>query len=104
MLKPSCESSGSVVHFHAKRVQQSAHGGATWLQVLSGRLTRWLGRALNRLGLPGAVRSMTLTDKLAGQHIAVSVGDLFVCVSVNGRDYYFDRITGRFDGTGSPLC
>jgi hypothetical protein len=43
---------------------------------------------------------MEFEDKLAGQRISTSVGELFVCVSVNGRDYYFDRITGRFDGTG----
>jgi hypothetical protein len=43
---------------------------------------------------------MELDDRLAGQRISATVGELFVCVSVNGRDYYFDRITGRFDGTG----
>jgi len=44
---------------------------------------------------------MEATDKITGQKVAVSIGDLFVRLSVDGRDYYFDRITGRFDGTGS---
>jgi hypothetical protein len=91
----------AVVRFPSERVVSSARGGATWLEIWTGRLREWLGRSLNLLGAPGAIREMEFSDQLAGQHIAVSVGELFVCMSVNGRDYYFDRLTGRFDGTGS---
>jgi hypothetical protein len=43
---------------------------------------------------------METIDGVTGQKVAVSVGDLFVRLSIDGRDYYFDRLTGRFDGTG----
>lgn len=91
----------AVLRFPAERVARSARVGATRLEVLRGRFRQWLGRGLNRLGAPGAIRQMELKDQLTGQHLTVSVGELFVCMSVNGRDYYFDRLTGRFDGTGS---
>ncbi|MGH6735018.1 MAG: hypothetical protein ACRECX_02910 [Methyloceanibacter sp.] len=43
-------------------------------------------------------------DQTTGQHIAISVGTLSVCLTVNGRDFYFDRFTGRFTGTGSSVA
>lgn len=56
---------------------------------------------MTAVGIPGAIKSMQITDVLTDQHIEVRVGHLFVRLSVNGRDYYFDRITGKFDGTGT---
>lgn len=91
----------TVVRFPAERVERAARGDATKLEIMVGRFRAWLGRALNIAHAPGAIRAMDHEDKLAGQHIAVLVGELYTCVSVNGRDYYFDRLTGKFDGTGS---
>src|ERR1700688_379440 len=90
-----------IIPFPDERVQRAARAGATRSQILFGRFRGWAGRLCNRAGLPGAVQPMEIIDKLTGQHVAVSVGELFVCLSVSGRDYYFDRISGRFDGTGS---
>jgi hypothetical protein len=91
----------TVVRFPSERVQRSARGDATWIEIGLGLLRQWLGRALNLAAIPGAIQPMEFDDRLAGQRISTTVGELFVCVSVNGRDYYFNRITGRFDGTGS---
>jgi hypothetical protein len=91
----------AVVRFPTERVARSAREGATWPEVVIARARQLLGRILNWVGTPGAIRPLQFNDKLAGQHVAVSVGEIFVCVSVNGRDYYFDRLTGRFDGTGA---
>jgi hypothetical protein len=90
-----------VVRFPAERIVRSGRGGATRLDIWFGRIRQWVGSILNSLGVPGAIRAMEFRDKLTGQSLAVSVGELFVCISVNGRDYYFDRITGSFDGTGA---
>jgi hypothetical protein len=68
---------------------------------LLGRARERLGALLNRIGVPGAIQPVEVRDKLTGQQVSVSVGELFVRVSVDGRDYYFDRLSGRFDGTGS---
>jgi len=59
-----------------------------------------LGMALNSAAVPGAIAPVEIYDKLTDQCLSVTVGELFVCLSVDGRDYYFDRITGRFGGTG----
>ena len=46
---------------------------------------------------------MEVKDSLTGQEVAVSVEVLFVRLTVDGRDYYFDRLTGKYNGTGSAL-
>jgi hypothetical protein len=91
----------AIVRFPAERVPRAAAVGATRVDILKGRLRERLGRLLNRMGAPGVIRDMEVNDKAAGHTVAVAVGDLFVKLTVNGRDYYFDRVTGRFDGTGS---
>ena len=47
------------------------------------------------------MQPVAINDPATGQQIAVTVGDLLVRLTVNGRDFYFDRLTGRFDGTGT---
>jgi hypothetical protein len=54
-----------------------------------------------KLRLPGAIRDSMVEDEATGQRIEVRVGRLFTRISINGRDFYFDRFSGRFDGTGT---
>jgi hypothetical protein len=61
------------------------------------------GRIANRLGMPGAVQPVEIEDPATGQHITLAVGTVMVRLTVNGRDFYFDRLTGRYDGAGSSL-
>lgn len=75
-------------------------GGASALTIYLGRARELLGRLLNKVGVPGAVRNVHIKDALTGQEIDVHVSALFTRISVNGRDYYFTRATGKFDGTG----
>jgi hypothetical protein len=90
----------SLIRFPSERTGRPARGGASAGEILSSRIRRWFGRALNLVKIPGAIQSVEIDDSVAGHHIAVMVGDLFIRLSVNGRDYYFNRLTGRFDGTG----
>jgi hypothetical protein len=80
---------------------KSAAIGASRIEILSSRLRLWIGTFLNRIGVPGAVRDASIQDELTGALIEVSTGPLFTKVTINGRDYYFDRLTGRYDGSGS---
>lgn len=64
------------------------------------RLRRVLGSALSRAGVAGAIQNFETTDRVTGDYVRVVVGSTFTVVSVNGRDLYFDRMTGRFDGSG----
>ena len=90
----------TIVRFPTERVPRTAVGGATHFQIWRGRFRDWIGRVLNRAGAPGAIRDMELSDALTKQQIAVSVGSTYVRLTVNERDYYFDRLTGRLTGSG----
>jgi hypothetical protein len=90
-----------VLRFPAERVSHPARNGATVADIAKGRFRRWVGHLLNRAGVPGALAPIEIHDHATGQHVAVAVGARIVRLTVNGRDFYFDRLTGRYDGTGS---
>lgn len=91
----------NVVGFPSERVSHAPRDGASIIDVLRSRVRMGFGRLLNGIGVPAAIQPVEFTDETTKQHVAVAVDDLFVRLSVDGRDYYFDRLTGRFDGTGS---
>ena len=62
------------------------------------------GRLLGRLGVPGAIRPVEINDQVTGLTIKVTVSPRFTMIKIDGRDFYFERLTGRFDGTGSGCC
>lgn len=74
--------------------------GASKIQILTSRFGERVGAMLNKLGFPGAIRNAVIRDELTDYVVEVSTGPLFTKISVNGRDYYFDRLTGRYDGSG----
>jgi len=98
---PTSQIRSKVVSFPSHRVSHAVRDGATTLDIARSRFRAGVGRVLNKLGVPAAIQPMEITDEITKQHVAIAIDDLFVCVSVDGRDYYFDRLTGRFDGTGS---
>ena len=77
--------------------------GATKWQIWKTRLRINLGMLLNRGRVPGAIQPFKYDDLLTGQRLEVRLTPLFTILTVNNRDYYFWRISGRFDGTGSGL-
>ena len=74
--------------------------GASGWSIWKEKARESVGSLLCRLGLPGFIKQLNYDDPLTGQQISISSSSLFTKLSVNGRDYYFDRITGKFDGTG----
>jgi hypothetical protein len=42
-------------------------------------------------------------DPVTGDYIAVSVSDLYSKITVNDREYFFIRETGRFDGVATVV-
>lgn len=75
--------------------------GATRFQIFRWSLKERLCLLLDFLHVPGLVHSVEIHDELTGQHITIQTRHLFTRISINGRDYYFSRLSGRFDGTGS---
>jgi len=55
------------------------------------------GRLLGWLCLPAPIAEVDIED------LQIHIGPLFTKISVNGRDYWFDRLTGRYAGSGSDL-
>lgn len=76
--------------------------GASGLLILRNRVKDQITRLFDRIGWPGAVRPARHVDPLTGQTVEVRVVRCSTVISVNGRDYCFDRLTGRFLGTGTP--
>ena len=89
-----------IIDFPRRDIPISSSGSSTFFDVLRGRFRSLVGRCLNHLRAPGMIRSTSINDPLSGQQIEVAVQQSFVKLTVNGRDYYFDRLTGKFDGTG----
>lgn len=52
---------------------------------------------------PGRVADLEYNDLVTGNHIRVHNSENYVRFSVNNRDYFFNRDTGKFDGTGMCL-
>lgn len=77
-----------------------SYNRASRWETIKTRLREAMGRFLNRRRVAGAVQPINFNDPLTGNHIEVVINPLFTVLSVNGRDYYFKRLTGRFDGTG----
>jgi hypothetical protein len=50
--------------------------------------------------MPGTVRNGVINDELTGAHIEIRAGACFTRITVNGRDYYFRRFSGQYDGSG----
>ena len=76
-------------------------GEATRWQILRERIRARLARLANRIGLPGAIADVEIDDEATGQTIRIETGVFFTRLSVNGRDFYFRRFSGRFGGTGT---
>ena len=73
---------------------------ASYGQIFRGRIRRSIGQFMKNLRVPGAINDTHITDPVTHQTIKISVGILFTRLTVDGRDYYFNRFTGKFDGTG----
>lgn len=78
---------------------REASAGCTRWQLVQSRVREWWGRTLNRLGRPGVVRDVELRDCIVGD-LVVKVGAFSTRISINGRDFFFDRLTGKLVGTG----
>lgn len=94
-LKQSQESPSPIIQF-----PHPAETGAAFWQIWECRMRILLGRILNGVGFAGLVQPIVMDDPVTSQHIEIRVSSLFTEISVDGRDYYFRRLTGKYDGAG----
>lgn len=89
----------SVIEFHPK-IEKSTTVGHNKLKYWIEELKGWLGTILKKLQICGFIQEVSFFDEVTRQQISVKINRRFTVVSVGGRDYYFKRLTGKFDGTG----
>ena len=94
------ETHGNVVKLPRRSAEHPTVKGATFYDIGLGRIRMALGRLANRLGIPGFIRDTVIDDPVTGQQIEIRVSLLSVRLSVNGRDYYFGRFSGKLEGAG----
>lgn len=76
---------------------------ATWLDVLY-LWAKWtLGRILVLFQIPGLIKPIEQYDQLTGTYIKVQLVEFYVIVSINGNDFYFNRFTGKYSGSGKGV-
>lgn len=63
-------------------------------------ITDFIADTLNLLRAPGFVRPIDIQDELTGAHLKVQITTLYTIITVDGNDFYFERITGKYDGSG----
>ena len=72
-------------------------------QVLFYRILNWLSGILNAIHYPVIIKPTQFLDVATGQQINIKAGKLFTTISIGNRDYFFHRITGKYDGSGYQL-
>lgn len=48
------------------------------------------------------IKPFEYEDLLTGHKVSVQVNPYYSILSVDGREYYFEKETGKFDGTAFP--
>lgn len=86
---------------YVRRAEGPTSQDASWRQKGSLLVREGIGRFLNWIGVPGTVSNARLHDDVTGQEIEILVNALFTRISINGRDHYFHRFNGKYDGSGS---
>ena len=95
----------NIVEFPSETVhERPAQTGAGAYERTKIRIREAAGRLLCRIGVPGVFQNGTIRDTVTGTKIDIQTGVFFTKLSVNGRDFYFCRWSGKYDGSGSGGC
>ena len=60
-----------------------------------------LGRLMQRLRVPGVVRPFEYNDPDRGERISLRTSTRYSILTIGSKELYFERTSGRFDGTGA---
>jgi len=61
------------------------------------------GWALEKLHVPARVREFEHVDPLTNETVFLSTGRRYSVLHVGAKKFFFNRLTGRFDGTSTSL-
>jgi hypothetical protein len=68
-----------------------------------GRLLEMAGRVMERLHFPARLREFEYVNPISDETIYLSTGSRYSVLHIGEQMLYFDRVTGRFDGTCTSL-
>jgi hypothetical protein len=77
-------------------------GESRWRKAL-GRVYRAVGAALEFCHAPARIREFEYVDPTTNEIVYLSTGARYSVLHVGAKRFFFDRVTGRFDGTGELL-
>jgi hypothetical protein len=93
---------GKLLQFKNIKVNHSheALGSASKFQIYFSRIIECFGKLFCNFHIPGFIKPIELHDEVTGYQVNIKVSPHFTKLSINGRDFYFHRLTGKYDGTG----
>lgn len=74
-----------------------------WLRVKDAFMNG-VGWCLEKSKTPAKLREFEFVDPETDETVYLSTSKRYTVLSVGSRRFYFDRVTGRFDGTSAPAC
>lgn len=74
---------------------------ASWLRVKDSVL-RVVGRGLERIQSPARLAAFEFVDPESNETIYLYTSEVYSVLCIGDRRFYFDRITGKYDGTSAP--
>jgi hypothetical protein len=60
-----------------------------------------IGRVLEALHAPAKIKEFECVDPITNEIVYLSTGARYSVLHVGSKRFFFDRLTGRFDGTGT---
>lgn len=60
-----------------------------------------IGSIFQALRLPGLVRPFEYVNDETGERVSIRTSSRYTTLTIGRREYYFDRETGKWDGTGT---
>ena len=63
-----------------------------------------IGNLLNRIKFPAFIQKTEIEDPVLNMNIKIKPCSRSTIISIDNRDFYFDRLTGKFTGTGCSMC
>ncbi len=77
--------------------------GKSWWSWIGPRIRQIHGVLLERLHAPAKIREFEYVDPSTNEIVYISTGARYSVLHVGAKRFFFDRVTGRFDGTGELL-
>lgn len=73
------------------------------METLRSAVNRLHGWLLERFHAPAKIREFEYVDPSTDESVYLSTGARYAVLHVGAKRFFFDRVTGQFDGTGQLL-